>query len=50
MQASEIDKFQTMLADVMAFYRQDVSSFALPVWWQACPAFDLEQVRRAYEI
>lgn len=47
MQASEIDKFQTMLADVMAFYRQDVSSFALHVWWQACQAFDLEQVRRA---
>ena len=36
-----------LVADVMAFYRQDVSPFALQVWWQACHAFDLEQVRKA---
>jgi hypothetical protein len=36
-----------LVADVMAFYRQDVSPFALQVWWQACQRFDLEQVRKA---
>ncbi|MEO8297076.1 MAG: DUF6475 domain-containing protein [Burkholderiales bacterium] len=34
------------MADVMAFYRQDLSTFALTVWWQACERFDLEQVRK----
>lgn len=37
----------TLIADVMAFYRQDVSPFALSVWWQACQRYELEQVRKA---
>jgi hypothetical protein len=36
-----------LIGDVMAFYRQDVSQFALSVWWQVCQRFDLAQVRRA---
>jgi hypothetical protein len=39
--------FKDLLTDVMAFYRQDVSPFALSVWWQACEAFELEQVAKA---
>lgn len=40
-------EFVTLLGDVMAFYRQDVSPFAVSVWWQACAPFDIEQVRKA---
>jgi hypothetical protein len=40
-------EFGQLLRDVMAFYRQDVSPFALTVWWQACQRFDLEQVSKA---
>lgn len=47
MQQSEKAEFGQLIRDVMAFYRQDVSPFALSVWWQACQRFDLEQVRKA---
>lgn len=40
-------KFQQHLTGVMSFYRQDVSPFALSVWWLACKAFDFEQVSKA---
>jgi hypothetical protein len=36
-----------LITDVLAFYRQDVSDFAISVWWQACQQYDLEQVRKA---
>ncbi len=39
--------FKNLLTDVMAFYRQDLSTFALSVWWQACQTFDFEQISRA---
>lgn len=39
--------FKELLTNVMAFYRQDTSTFALQVWWTACQNFDLEQVRKA---
>lgn len=47
MQKSEKAEFGQLIRDVMAFYRQDVSPFALSVWWQACQRFDLDQVRKA---
>jgi hypothetical protein len=39
--------FKTLLTDAMAFYRRDLSTFALDVWWQACQGFELEQVTKA---
>lgn len=39
--------FAQLLTQVLGFYRQDASDFALTVWWQACKAFELEQVRKA---
>jgi hypothetical protein len=36
-----------LVSDVLGFYRQDTSEFALSVWWQASQGFDLEQVRKA---
>lgn len=47
MRHSDKAEFQKLLTDVMAFYRQDVTTFALSVWWQACESFGLEQVRKA---
>jgi hypothetical protein len=40
-------RFKNLLTDAMGFYKQDVSVFALSVWWQACEAFDFEQVAKA---
>jgi hypothetical protein len=47
MQAADKPAFQALLSDAMAFYRQDVSKFALSVWWQACQRFGLDQVTKA---
>lgn len=47
MQQADIERFQALLSDAMAFYGKDVSTFALDVWWQACSGFSMEQVRKA---
>ena len=39
MQQSDAAGFQALLTDALAFYRQDVSDFALSVRWQACKPF-----------
>jgi hypothetical protein len=39
--------FVRLLTDALAFYRQDVSTFAIGVWWAACEGFELEQVTKA---
>ena len=48
MKQGEMVGFQSLLTDALAFYRQDVSEFALSVWWQACSPFSLEQVQKAF--
>lgn len=40
-------EFGALIKDVLAFYKQNASSFALDVWWQACKGYDIEQVRKA---
>ena len=35
MKATDQQQFADILRDVMAFYKQDVTPFALSVWWQA---------------
>lgn len=47
MNASDKSKFVSLLTDALAFYRQDVSPFAMTVWWQACEPFAFEQVAKA---
>lgn len=47
MNIQDKSKFAQLLTDVQAFYRQNVSTFALGVWWQACERFDFEQVSKA---
>lgn len=47
MQPNDRAAFKARLTDVLSFYRQDLSKFALGVWWQACEAFELDQVAKA---
>jgi len=47
MQQSEKSKFVSLLADVMAYYRQDTSPFLINVWWDACQNVEFEQVAKA---
>lgn len=45
--ASDKPEFMRLLTDALAFYRQDLSTFALNVWWSACERYSIEQVRQA---
>jgi hypothetical protein len=47
MKPTDKPAFAQLLTDALAFYRQDVSTFALGVWWQACERFELQQVAKA---
>jgi hypothetical protein len=47
MQKSDQPEFIRLITEVLAFYKQDASEFALSVWWEACKGAALEQVRRA---
>ena len=39
--------FAALLADVLGFYGQAMSPFAMSVWWEACKPFDMDAVRAA---
>jgi hypothetical protein len=47
MQPTDRGDFKDLMTAAMAFYRRDMSPFALGVWWEACKAFELEQVSKA---
>lgn len=47
MTPNDFPQFSELLSNVLAFHRQDMSKFALGVWWQACQPFTLEQVAKA---
>lgn len=47
MQSTDRFEFGEFITQVLAFYKQDASDFAMGVWWEACKPFDLEQVRKA---
>lgn len=47
MRPSDQAAFGALLTDALAFWRQDVTTFTLDVWWEACRGFDIEQVRKA---
>ncbi|GER21282.1 DUF6475 domain-containing protein [Variovorax boronicumulans] len=49
MQPSERLEFARLFADVMAYYRQDVSDFTRSLFWTACEGASLEQVRKAFD-
>lgn len=47
MKPTEKIAFSQLITDVLAYYRQDASSFTLSLWWQACQGFEMEQVSKA---
>lgn len=47
MNASQKADFYALIADVLGYWKQDVSEFALNVWWSGCQNFDYDQVCRA---
>lgn len=47
MKAEDKPRFAQLLTDALAFWRQDVSTFAITVWWEACKPFEFEQVSKA---
>lgn len=49
MKPSDKKDFAALLRDVMAYYRQDTSSFMLDLWWGACQPFDMEQIGKAMQ-
>lgn len=42
-------RFAGLFADVMAYYRQDVSDFTQGLFWSACENFEFEQVAKAFD-
>lgn len=49
MREHDMPQFQQLMADVLAYYRQDASTFVLGLWWNTCRGFELEQVRAALQ-
>lgn len=47
MNADDKKRFGNLIAEVMAFYKQEISTFALNVWWQACEGYSFEQCSKA---
>lgn len=47
MEQTDKKRFAELLNDVMSFYKQDISHFALNIWWEACNGFSYEQVSKA---
>ena len=39
--------FVKLITEVLAFYKQDTSRFAVSVWWEAAKHFEFEQVAKA---
>jgi len=47
MRDEEQATFRELIAQVLAFYNQKTSAFALGVWWEACRPFELDAVQHA---
>ena len=47
MHPADLDRFTSLIADVLSFYGQAPSQFALSVWWEACREFEYDAVQRA---
>lgn len=44
---NEKNAFYALIADALGYWKQDVSEFALQVWWSGCQNFELKQVSMA---
>jgi len=48
MTQDDFKKFHEGIVGVMSFYRQDISSFALDIWWTALKHYDLKAITEAF--
>ena len=48
MQPTESEKFRTLLSGVASFYRAEVSTFQLSIWWETLRSFDMPAVEDAF--
>jgi len=49
MRTDDLDRFERLFADVMAYYRQDRSDFTQGLFWSALAPFSFEEVSKAFE-
>lgn len=47
MNTQDREQFAQLLTDVLGFYGQTTSTFALSVWWEACRGLEFSAVQRA---
>lgn len=47
MQANEFNNFRVLLTNVFAFYNQDITDFALDVWYEALKQYDFAAIKSA---
>lgn len=47
---SDKHAFKDLIVNVMDFYKQDVSTFSLQVWWGAVSKFDMPALEKAFGI
>jgi hypothetical protein len=47
MSPSQKGDFYALIADVLGYWKQDVSEFALTVWWNGCQRYEFDEVARA---
>lgn len=48
MTQDEKTNFYRLVTDALSYYKQDVSSFILGVWWEGCKGFSMDQVVSAF--
>lgn len=47
MNQNEKADFYRLISDVLGYWKQDVSEFAMQVWWNGCQQYSIEQVSKA---
>lgn len=47
MRNTEKHNFYALISDALGYWRQDVSEFALSVWWNGCQQYEFEDVAKA---
>jgi hypothetical protein len=47
MNVAEKTDFYLLVSDALGYWKQDVSEFALSVWWNGCKGFEFDEVSRA---
>ena len=47
MNQNEKANFYRLISDVLGYWKQDVSEFAMQVWWNGCQQYSIEQVSKA---